>query len=697
MGDSIKYMTVFCPVAFVIGDGKSSDMLCCRRATKSKCRVSRYCVTPAHKLDDPTHVCEGITMEHLKNLVVTANDESTTAAERKKACSQLFDLSTHNVYNAFFDIDFGSNPFGIITAATPDLMHMFELGILKYILRIFIDTMPPRIRAQVDEHMDKMFVGTRSSEKKESLRYDFTRGATSLTLLNAHHWPGLTMAFMVMLLTKEGQGICGKTCFTGEEAIVPEIDPSTITDLLGEPTELSIEEMLEGLSIHQPAHPAGTGVEATHTEGELLLDENTSDREDGETSEEDESGPEEEDDPDTHLEVDVEADIEPPPKKKRKVSQPLPCTLEQFVLLLERLLIFHAWYKNGSSITLLSTDEEKREISLKIRNLMQSIRCVVPREAGYGWQLQKFHDLLHILLAMIQFGDTDNFDASHGERLLKYWVKHPGITCQKRGQHRFLQQMSDRIAESLCLREAHMSKAALATRSLREAVQVNREDSFLVGSPSCRVQYTPDSGNIECLWMRKAKKQRIRCLHPCVMDYVKRNFRRLNQTGDSIFFYTEAKHHGVILRAHPDYTKSGSGPWYDFATIRYEENRQGVQDYPARLLAFFKVTDENGSDDNYAIIQSTQYVTENEVTCRRKLHQTDIASRWEMETTRGRRTKRNGEVVTCFKPRIRCVSLKAIQSGSLVFEEDPGIRQSTNNPQIVWALSDRKDEWHRHF
>ena len=185
----MKYMTVFCPVAFVIGDGKSSDMLYCKRATKSWCRVSRYCVTPANKLDDPMHKCECITMETMKGLVLKAQNEATPKPEREKALTQLFNLSTHNVYSAFFDIDFGANPYGIISAATPDLMHMFELGILKYILRIFIDSMPPALRAKVDKLMDKLFVGTRSTEKKDSLWYDFTRGATSLTLLNATTGP----------------------------------------------------------------------------------------------------------------------------------------------------------------------------------------------------------------------------------------------------------------------------------------------------------------------------------------------------------------------------------------------------------------------------------------------------------------------------------------------------------------------------
>ena len=55
-------------------------------------------------------------------------------------------------------------------------------------------------------------------------RMNFSGGACSLTMLSSHHWPGMTTAFLVLLLTKEGKEAC-KDCFAfqdGEDAPEPD-------------------------------------------------------------------------------------------------------------------------------------------------------------------------------------------------------------------------------------------------------------------------------------------------------------------------------------------------------------------------------------------------------------------------------------------------------------------------------------------
>jgi hypothetical protein len=40
-------------------------------------------------------------------------------------------MSVHHCKNAFFNIQFSHNPFGIMLATPSDMMHLFESGILK--------------------------------------------------------------------------------------------------------------------------------------------------------------------------------------------------------------------------------------------------------------------------------------------------------------------------------------------------------------------------------------------------------------------------------------------------------------------------------------------------------------------------------------------------------------------------------------
>jgi hypothetical protein len=67
--------------------------------------------------------------------------------------------------SAFFDVFFGANKFGICLGTPCHMMHLFELEILGYIVDIFVASMTPTTRSQMDSLLDKYFKKLRSSEK----------------------------------------------------------------------------------------------------------------------------------------------------------------------------------------------------------------------------------------------------------------------------------------------------------------------------------------------------------------------------------------------------------------------------------------------------------------------------------------------------------------------------------------------------
>jgi hypothetical protein len=46
----------------------------------------------------------------------------------KEYMAALDAMSAHRCDNAFFDIEFGHNPFGIMLATPSDMMHLFKLA-----------------------------------------------------------------------------------------------------------------------------------------------------------------------------------------------------------------------------------------------------------------------------------------------------------------------------------------------------------------------------------------------------------------------------------------------------------------------------------------------------------------------------------------------------------------------------------------
>jgi hypothetical protein len=64
----------------------------------------------------------------------------------KEYMATLDAMSAHHYDNAFFHIKFSHNPFGITLATPSDMMHLFELSIVKPVCQTFVDSMSTDVR-----------------------------------------------------------------------------------------------------------------------------------------------------------------------------------------------------------------------------------------------------------------------------------------------------------------------------------------------------------------------------------------------------------------------------------------------------------------------------------------------------------------------------------------------------------------------
>jgi hypothetical protein len=236
-------------------------------------------------------------------------------------------MSTHVGDNILFDLEYGANKFSITLATQTDMMHACESRLIKYVDKIFVASMSLSVQVQVDLLIEKMFVGNRQSGKNRFSRMNFSGGACSLTMLSSHHWPGMTTAFLVMLLTKEGKEAC-KDCFAfqeGEDALEPDYK----------------WDVAPSLNIHKAYKPPIIREEDQNAT--VIGDDNG---EDGSNVEvDDDTLSDEEWMYDTDDDDDDDFIIEGGKKKKiEKKTTPLQCSYQQFLDLLQELLSFHAWY-----------------------------------------------------------------------------------------------------------------------------------------------------------------------------------------------------------------------------------------------------------------------------------------------------------------------------------------------------------------
>ncbi len=106
------------------------------------------------------------------------------------------------------------------------------------------------------------------------------------------------------------------------------------------------------------------------------------------------------------------------------------CQLTNMLEMLE-LLAFHAWYKRDQPFSLKNYND-KFEMQEAVRIMMRQIKEITPRKDKNGWYLQNFHDLLHLVRDIKNYGSPNNINATPNENNLIDFAKRPGRRAHKK-------------------------------------------------------------------------------------------------------------------------------------------------------------------------------------------------------------------------------------------------------------------------
>lgn len=356
--------------------------------------------------------------------------------------------------------------------------------------------------------------------------------------------------------------------------------------------------------------------------------------------------------------------------------------------MLEELLTFHAWYKLGDPpITEDTTEEEINHLQESIRKLLAKVKHFCPRVDGYGWKIQKFHELLHLVYFLYYFRHSENFDAGVGERLLKDFFKQPAATAQQRGGGVFVEQVADRLQVMMLLSKA--------TRNPKCSTEVTAQpqpsaEHQLMGS-SFRLDYDVVAKGVTPVWLGKKDTTQI---HPVLLSYFAKEWRNIVGDSDSVVCKTEFKNGNGIdtYRSHPDY--NSEGPWYDWAMVKFETTR-GELSFPSRLLCFFE---SPGTSTLKAVVHPATYRDNGraaDIRSRRsRLLETRLCSRWPLDH---RQRTGGGGAPRCNVPSLFCVEVETLEENLLVVEEEPGLVETFGGTKFVWEVKDRRSFWPEMF
>ena len=336
-----------------------------------------------------------------------------------------------------------------------------------------------------------------------------------------------------------------------------------------------------------------------------------------------------------------------------------------------------------------------------IRKMMARLLTYCPRSEGNGWKLQKLHELLHLILHLLSFVHSSNFDASRGERLLKDYFKELARNSQQRGQQIFTEQLAKRFYEKQLIRKAMDSiLGGSIVKSLTSGVvqQSESRHSLVGSSPSFVIDHDDIAKGCSFRWLGSNKNVRV---HPAVLSFFAKEWESL--VGNAMQFiecYTEFSHKaGSRFRAHPNYRDEGA--WYDWALVRFvSDGDEEERDYPCRILLLYKDprpaanSDESSDDepsDDYsgmrAIVQATNDLSDKaEKKRKNKVMESHLCKRWLLDA----KEVRGASYVV---PNLYSVDVDNIQDNVLVVEEEPGLCETWEGHRYVWTVSDRKARW----
>ena len=154
-------------------DGQEKDRLCGRYLSyRSFCqRISSHCNQLTADCDSHKKLCCPNQASKMNDLI----DNST------KQELQAYTLS--KIVNAFREVCFGANLGGIYTACAPDLLHLFEHGLVKHVLQVLLQDELTETQRQKIDNVIMHYATTvfRQTVARDFFRVQFKNGITNLT------------------------------------------------------------------------------------------------------------------------------------------------------------------------------------------------------------------------------------------------------------------------------------------------------------------------------------------------------------------------------------------------------------------------------------------------------------------------------------------------------------------------------------
>jgi hypothetical protein len=196
LGSQTKVVNLIIPTPFIICDVQGADYFVCRppHYGKHAIRINRACTAKPETCGNPRVPCEFITEQAMKDIY------------RLRDPQQIKQAYMYDCYNAFWDLNWGNDIYGVYSGCLSETLHQLENGTLKHALDFkFSKEFGTRLCSKIDEIARWFTTFPRHHGEDEFGRIRFPRGITKLTFTTASEKTMIAIVFIMTTVTHKGQ------------------------------------------------------------------------------------------------------------------------------------------------------------------------------------------------------------------------------------------------------------------------------------------------------------------------------------------------------------------------------------------------------------------------------------------------------------------------------------------------------------
>ena len=222
----------------IIGDTDGHDAMCCHYGGYSSNlqRMCRDCDVSYEDCDHPSYGCKVTKKSYVKTTIDRCLRDLQEGSRYSAAKKRSQQISQHMMHSTYYRFAFGGNDEGIHGALPFEILHVYYLGVMKYLLEFIyrysevplelkkwydlrtqkkaggeLENKPSldknlrnesriKFRAAAFESRFRQVMGSANRQSDRSMpRMPFKNGVTSLTRLTGQEYPGLCLLTMVCL------------------------------------------------------------------------------------------------------------------------------------------------------------------------------------------------------------------------------------------------------------------------------------------------------------------------------------------------------------------------------------------------------------------------------------------------------------------------------------------------------------------